>query len=378
MRKIAFIAANEGVPWGGSECLWSAAAEKLLSRGVEVSASVKDWGFPVKHIERLRSLGCRIVPRRWPPSLAVRLGRKLSVLPEHFRDHVKKVGAGADLVVVSQGQESLSWMEALHANSHKYAPIVHGTAEIWWPTDDVIGRLGNAYEGACVSYFVSEATLALCRRQFAAPLRNARIIRNPFNVRYDARPAWPSDPRQELRLAYVARLEISGKGHDLLIDVLSLPHWRKRNVRVSLVGGGPNEKAIRWLISDAGLKSIHIAGLVDDIEQLWSRHHALILPSRFEGMPLVLVEAMLCGRPSIVTDVAGNRELVRDGVNGFLAKAPTVELLDEAMNRAWENRHGLRDMGEQAAVDVRKWVSPDPTEDFVRELCSLIDGGAHD
>ena len=66
-------------------------------------------------------------------------------------------------------------------------------------------------------------------------------------------------------------------------------------------------------------------------------------------MPLSVVEAMLCGRPCIVTDVAGNRELIRDNVNGFLAKAPTVELLDEAMNRAWENRHRLREMGEAAA-----------------------------
>jgi len=90
-------------------------------------------------------------------------------------------------------------------------------------------------------------------------------------------------------------------------------------------------------------------------------------------MPLVLVEAMLCGRPCIVTDVAGHRELVRDGINGFLARAPTVELLDEAMNRAWENRHRLKEMGEQAAIDVRKFVPPDPTEDFVRDLIGLVE-----
>ena len=92
------------------------------------------------------------------------------------------------------------------------------------------------------------------------------------------------------------------------------------------------------MAKELDLPHIEFAGFVEDIEQLWTRHHALVLPSRFEGMPLSLVEAMLCGRPSIVTDVAGHRELVRDNVNGFLAKAPTVELLNEAMNRAWENR----------------------------------------
>jgi hypothetical protein len=66
------------------------------------------------------------------------------------------------------------------------------------------------------------------------------------------------------------------------------------------------------------------------------------------------VEAMLCGRTGIVTYVGGSLEPTHDGVNGILAKAPTVELLDEAMNRAWMARDQLRVMGERAASDVRK------------------------
>ena len=96
------------------------------------------------------------------------------------------------------------------------------------------------------------------------------------------------------------------------------------------------------MVEHLGLTNVEFAGHQNNIEEIWRKHHALVLPSRFEGMPLVVVEAMLCGRPCIATDVGGNRELVRDGINGFLAKAPTVELLDEAMNRAWDNRGRLR------------------------------------
>lgn len=373
MRKVAFITSNEWVPWGGSEVLWAAAAEKLARRGVRICVSVLDWGTPVKQIEHLRSLGCQIVYRA-RPSL-VRRGMRNLFPGRDYAGHVRAVGVGADLIVVSQGAhvQGLPWMEVCQSNGYRYAVIAQAAAEEWWPDDDKAERLAETYEGACCAYFVSEANLTMSRIQFATPLRRAQVIRNPFNVRYDARPSWPSSESEELSLACIGRLEPKAKGQDLLIQVLDLPHWRERNVRVSLVGTGRNERGLRRLIDNLKLANVVFTGFVDNVEHVWSKHHALVLPSRYEGMPLALVEAMLCGRPAIATDVGGNRELIRDGINGFLAKAPTIELLDDAMNRAWENRSRLKEMGEQAAIDARKFVSCDPAEDFVHELTALVE-----
>lgn len=369
--RIVFIAANEGVPWGGSEYCWGNAAARLAKHGVQVSISVKRWPKPASQIMDLQALGCRIHFRP-VPGRARRLARKFPPWTAYHLRHVKKVTRAADLVVISQGgsHDGLLWMEAAQSAGCKYASISQGGVVSWWPEPDLEERLAKAYESAAAAYFVSEALLDLCRRKFVTPLGRGKVIRNPFNVSYDARPPWPmhEDP---LSLAFVSRLEISGKGHDVLLQVLSLPHWRERNVRVLLYGDGPNQRSLRRMIEVAKLTSIDFGGFASNIEQIWANNHALILPSRHEGMPLTLVEAMLCGRPAIITDVGGVRELLRDNVNGFLAKAPTVELLDEAMNRAWQNRHRLKEMGEQAAMDVRKFVSPDPTEDFVRELLSL-------
>jgi glycosyltransferase involved in cell wall biosynthesis len=170
----------------------------------------------------------------------------------------------------------------------------------------------------------------------------------------------------------VARLDGATKGHDLLFRVLGLPHWRKRSVQVSLIGKGVNERVLGMMAAQLKLENVKFAGHQHDIEALWRTHHALVLPSRFEGMPIVVVEAMLCGRPCIATDVGGSRELIRDGINGFLARAATVEMLDEAMNRTWDNRSRLREIGAQAAIDVRQFVSRDPGENFARELGSLV------
>jgi glycosyltransferase involved in cell wall biosynthesis len=375
MAKYLFIMANERPTWGGSELLWSSAAEKLRRGGNGVRVSVKDRGKRIPQIERLRSEGCEIF-HHWPPPLHSRLARRIFPLPDHAQAHVQSAGYGVDLVVISQGGylDGLAWMEAAGAAGKRYVIIAQAAAEEWWPDDGIAERLAPCYENASAAYFVSERNLALVRRQLCTSIPRGRVVRNPFNVRYDARPEWPAAGASELMLACVGRLEPKAKGQDLLLELLALPHWRERSVGLSLVGTGMNERGIRSMIENLGLGNVDLTGFISDIEELWSRHHALVLPSRHEGMPLALVEAMLCARPCVVTDVAGHKELVRDGVNGFLAKAPTVELLDEAMNRAWECRGRLKAMGETAAADVRAWVSADPAEDFARELMSLADG----
>jgi glycosyltransferase involved in cell wall biosynthesis len=379
MRKYLFIMAQAGHPWGGSEPLWASAAEHLVRRGNEVRVSVKDWGKPVAQIEQLRSAGCQIFYHTYrQPSFFPRQIQKIVRPPDFWVEHVRKAGEGVDLAVISQGAnfDGLVWMERVRALALKYVAIAQSAVVYWWPEDEVAERLAESYEKASASYFVSQAILDLSRRQFGSPLRNAKVVRNPFNVSYDAQPPWPANSSEELALACVGRLDVISKAQDVLLEVLGLAHWRERKVRLSLIGTGPNERGLRRIAEQLGLTNIEFAGQQNNIEEIWSKHHALVLPSRFEGMPLVVVEAMLCGRPCIASDVGGNRELIRDGINGFLAKAPTVELLDEAMNRAWESRARLKEMGCTAARDARQFVSRDPGEDFARELEALANSGA--
>ena len=379
MKKYLFIMAQEGHPWGGSEPLWSSAAEHLVRQGNEVRVSVKDWGQPVPQIERLRSVGCQIFPHKYEPPHFLRRQIHKIFPPVPFRDaHLGLIAKGADLIVISQGDnhDGLDWIEAAKATSCRYAIIAQSAVVYWWPNDERAARLAEVYENATATYFVSQAVLDISRRQFGCPLANARVVRNPFNVSYEANPPWPSDSTRELRLAHVGRLDVISKAQDLILQVLALPHWRDRALRMSFFGEGPNKLGLLRMTEQFKLNNVSFLGASSDVEAVWAEHHALVLPSRFEGMPLVLTEAMLCGRPAVATSVGGIPELLRDGVNGFLAKAPTVELLDEAMSRAWENRHRLRQIGEQAAIDVRRFAPRDPAESFARELSTLVNGNA--
>ena len=68
------------------------------------------------------------------------------------------------------------------------------------------------------------------------------------------------------------------------------------------------------------MDQVQFAGYSDAVESVLSQHHGLILPSRFEGLPLAIVEAILCGRICITTDVSGNTQLLEDNVTGLWPK----------------------------------------------------------
>ena len=193
---------------------------------------------------------------------------------------------------------------------------------------------------------------------------------------HDARPAWPASA-PHWRLACVARLDPVAKGQDLLLRALAREKWRHRNLRVSFYGTGRCERNLRQLADRLGLTCVDFQGHLTDVERIWADNHALVLPSRYEGTPLALVEAMLCGRASIVTDVAGNSELVEHGVSGFIACGASVDLLDRALEEAWQRREEWRQIGATARERIASLVPADPIRQFCDRLMEVRSARAH-
>ncbi|MCP2258268.1 Glycosyltransferase involved in cell wall bisynthesis [Streptoalloteichus tenebrarius] len=368
--RVLFVSANESAPWGPSETNWALAATHWLREGAEVHASVRGWDELPDELLAVEKAGC-VVHRRWEPAPFDQ--RPVYELPWSERQRSTLELVRPDLVVVSQGDnyEGLGWMEECARRGYPYVAYANSAAEHEWLPDEVAERLAKGYAGARASMFVSERNLRLTEDQVGGPIENARVVRCHFRVSYDAAPPWPESD-EPLRLACVARLDPNDKGQDVLFDVLSRPKWRQRPVRVTLFGSGPCERVLLALRDRLELSSVDFAGHTADVEGIWREHHALVLCSRAEGLPTVIIEAMLCGRPVIVSDVAGNTELVADDVTGFVAAGPVVACLDEAMERAWRNRDRLREMGRLAAYSVREQVPPDPIALLVDQLAELV------
>ena len=383
--RMAFVSSMEVAPWGGSEYLWSDTAGRLLASGHTVLACVPSWPDMPSRLVDLHQRGAILECRRRPSFsiwargsswLKRRLGRKedRNAAWERIR------GFRPDVVCISNGATmcGIDWMLRCLQAGVPYASICHSNYEYWWPDDERAEVVRRAYRGCVRSYFVSDRNRRLLETQLGEPLASAEVVRNPFNVAYDAAPDWPAASKT-FRLACVGRLEPKAKGQDLILEVLSKDKWRQRPLEVSFVGAGPCEGILRRLVTSHRLEStVRFVGHIADVESIWKTHHALVLPSRYEGLPLAVVEAMLCGRTSIVTDVAGNSEVVDDNVSGFIATMPSTASLDEAMERAWSRRGEWQGIGRLAATSIRERVPSDPAATFADKLLGLVGVGKSD
>ncbi len=371
MKKIAFVGINNSSPWGGSEELWARTAIHLAKQGYSVGVNVKGWQPKPKQIQAVEAVCATTYcwsDRNLIEKLAfmVQRGKNFYRWLDRFRP---------DLVVISQScnNDGLFWMEACLARNIPYVAIAQSASENYWYSDALNQRLAIAYTHAQKCYFVSQRNLDLTVKQIAAELPQAKVVRNPFNVSYTAMPTWK--PTSEgFKLACVGRINPISKGRDLLFEVLRLEKWKNRPLKVTLFGDGGHTETLKRLQTLWELHMVEFGQFTSNIEDIWATHHGLILPSRYEGLPLVVVEAMLCGRTCIVTDVAGNTELVEDNINGFVAKAPTVELLDEALERAWQQRESWYEMGKAAAQKAREVIPPDPIAVFAQDIETLLHG----
>ncbi len=125
------------------------------------------------------------------------------------------------------------------------------------------------------------------------------------------------------------------KGYDVLIRAFAEAGEKLADWRIVFLGAGPAEPQLRDLAENLGLAGrIEWRGHVADPFPFYRGAAVFALPSRYEGMPNALLEAMSCGLPSIVSDASpGPLELVTDGENGLIVPVGDVAAMSAALLR---------------------------------------------
>jgi len=179
-------------------------------------------------------------------------------------------------------------------------------------------------------------------------------------------------------LISVGRL-VEIKGYPLLLEAMARLHDEGRDVRLTLVGDGPDRSTLEEQARQMGIAELVVfAGWKnqDELRELYANSDLCVLSSFAEGIPVVLMEAMAAGVPCVAARINGIPELIRDGTDGLLFTPSNVPELTAAIGKLMDSPELRRRMAhssrEQVAdkYDLQKnvlhlsevfsrWISPE-------------------
>ena len=143
--------------------------------------------------------------------------------------------------------------------------------------------------------------------------------------------------KNEFVYIFIGRL-IEQKGVNVLLEAFA-----KINLGLLLiVGDGADKEKLLNLVDKLELqKRVHFLGIRQDIPSLLAISDCFVLPSRYEGLPIVLIEAIVSGKAIIISDFESGKELITNGENGLIVPKENSEMLAQAMLKLQED-HQLR------------------------------------
>jgi L-malate glycosyltransferase len=143
-------------------------------------------------------------------------------------------------------------------------------------------------------------------------------------------------------IGFVGRL-CTDKGADLFVELAASLAGMRSDVRFLLVGDGPLREQLHSTATHLGIsRRLEFAGEVEDARALLSQMDVLVVPSRTDAAPLVVLEAMAAGTPVVARRVGGIPDQVRDSQDGFVVEPNDVEALAASAVLVLEDQ-GLRE-----------------------------------
>ncbi|MDO9085567.1 MAG: glycosyltransferase family 4 protein [Anaerolineaceae bacterium] len=174
------------------------------------------------------------------------------------------------------------------------------------------------------------------------------------------------DPKLEVPFVILPARMLYDKGINILVEAAKILK-SKIAVRIALVGdvdpGNPSSIDVSTIRKWENDGMVEWWGFQQDMRQIYQNCNIVTLPSFGEGLPTVLIESAASGRPIVATDVAGCRDVVIEGVNGFLVPPNDPEALANVIHTLIKNP----DMREEMGLEGRKLVIEKFTSKIVNE-----------
>ncbi len=148
------------------------------------------------------------------------------------------------------------------------------------------------------------------------------------------------------------------KGFDLLIYVAVKAKGLSLNWQFIIAGEGKLKSELASMAEKSGVSDmIQFIGFTNEISTHLKAADIFVLPSRYEGMPNALLEAMSVGKASVASAVNGAPELVEDGISGFLTASENVSQIFDNMHKLLTNEELRKSMGNKAKLRVKEYFT---------------------
>jgi glycosyltransferase involved in cell wall biosynthesis len=164
------------------------------------------------------------------------------------------------------------------------------------------------------------------------------------------------------------------KGFDLLIDAFSRISGRYPEWTMVIYGEGPEQGALEAMVRSKSLAHrIFMPGHARDPFSAFANGALFALPSRFEGFPNALCEAMACGLPVVATDCpSGPAHIIRHGVDGFLVPVDDPDALADRLSQLMANPALRKDFGIRARQGIERFSLPRVAEMWNGEIARVV------
>ena len=335
---------------------------ELVEEGYEVVAlsspdeDLKELGKR----EGVRTIGVRMERHVSPLKDLVSLVRLTQALRREKPDMVHSMTPKAGLLCMMAAK-----MAGVPIRLHTFTGLV-------WPTATGLSRkilmLTDKITCACATHIVPEGEgvkqdLQRCITKKPMKVLGYGNVRGIDLTFWQRRGVVRTDPR--LTFIFVGRI-VKDKGINELVSAFTRLQQQNKDIRLLLVG--PTEDSLDPVLPETKrlidtCDAIDAVGMQQDVRPLYEQSDVLVFPSYREGFPNVVIEAGAMGLPSIVTDINGSREIVRDGINGYIIPPRDENALYEAMKAMLEQPRTRSAMAEKS----RPMVAERFEQGFVRK-----------
>lgn len=296
--------------------------------------------------------------------------RGISVRMVHCKGRV-------DLSTIRQIEEIIQedGIDIIHA--HGYKADLYGFAAAWRAGKPIVATCHNWVGGTAalgiynhldrmvLKRFAALAAVSdtVAQRLIDSGVSSARVktIANGIDVQAFEQ----GEPLPELHMpdnkviGMVARLDLQ-KGFEYLLRAVRELRGNFPDLKVAIVGDGPDRAAIESMIAEFGLQTnVMLAGQQSNMPGVYAAINIFVLPSLNEGLPMTILEAMAASKPVVATKVGAIPKVIQHGENGLLVEPKDVDGLRDALASLLADSELCRRTGAKA----HEWVSRNYTSD---------------